>query len=85
LFIASCRTSATINLPRMLKAVVILLLLSGPAMAEDAIKLPDGYTCADVRAKVKEYGWAVAYGWAKLHGYSSEQIAAARKCLHSYR
>jgi hypothetical protein len=65
----------------MLKALAILLVLTVPAAADDQVKLPDGYTCADVRAKVKEYGWVVAYGWAKLQGYSKEQIAQAKKCL----
>jgi hypothetical protein len=65
----------------MLKALAILLLLAVPARADDPANLPNGYTCADVRAKVKEYGWVVAYGWAKLHGYSKEQFAQAKKCL----
>lgn len=64
----------------MLRIIAVLFLLTTPAMADET-KLPDGYTCADVRAKAKEYGWVVAYGWAKLQGYSKEQIAQAKRCL----
>ena len=65
----------------MMRYVLIAVLLISPASAADPPKLPDGYACEAVRAKVAEHGWLVAYAWAKLQGYSKEQIAAAKKCL----
>ena len=65
----------------MLRSLAILLLLAAPARADDPPKLPDGYTCEDVRAKVAENGRIVAYAWARLHGYSKRDIAEAKKCL----
>ena len=60
---------------------IIALLLISPAASADEPKLPDGYTCEAVRAKVAEHGWLVAYAWAKLQGYSKADIAQAKRCL----
>jgi hypothetical protein len=57
-----------------------LLVLAAPALA-NAPRLPAGATCDDVRANVKRYGWVAAYAWAKLQGYSSKEIAEAKRCL----
>jgi hypothetical protein len=66
--------------------LLIAVLLITPALAADPPKLPDGYTCEDVRAKVAEHGWFIAYAWAKLHGYSKGEIAAhsPRCCGHRF-
>jgi hypothetical protein len=44
-------------------------------------KLPEGVTCSDVRAHVAQYGKIAAYAWARLQGYSSKEIAEAKRCL----
>jgi len=57
-----------------------LVFMTMEAVAADP-KLPDGFSCSDVRAKVEEHGQYIAYAWARLHGYSRYQIKQARKCL----
>ena len=51
----------------ILIAVVLSLTLSPPV------------DCAEVRAKVKEYGKFVALSWALAQGYSPKEIARVRK------
>jgi hypothetical protein len=68
----------------LLRAAVFAALLVLPALAlalANAPRLPVGATCDDVRANVKRYGWVASYAWAKLQGYSSKEIAEAKRCL----
>lgn len=60
-----------------MKPLVILLILN----VADAPKLPAGYTCEDVRAKVAELGRLKALAFALENGASWAQIRAAKKCL----
>lgn len=57
------------------------MIIAAPCAADEP-KLPPGVTCADVRARVDEFGSYVAYAWARLNGYSKTQIKEAKKCLH---
>jgi Zn-dependent protease len=58
-----------------------LLLIFGAAALADEPKLPAGYTCADVRAKVSELGYVKALALAIESGATWRQIREARKCL----
>jgi hypothetical protein len=58
-----------------------LVLAAAAYAAVDPPKLPAGVTCADVRAKVAEYGKVYAYAWARLQGFTAAEINEARKCL----
>ncbi len=60
--------------------IALFMVLASAAFA-DIPKLPAGISCADVRAKVAEYGKAAAFAWAFANGYSLAQIREARKCL----
>lgn len=61
--------------------IALFVMFAAPVFAADAPRLPAGVSCADVRAKVAEYGKVYAYAWARLQGYSQREIAEARKCL----
>lgn len=50
-------------------------------MATNEPKLPNGYTCQDVRAKVAELGYVAALALALQNGASWRQLREARKCL----
>jgi hypothetical protein len=63
------------------RAFVILLVLTVPAIAADQPNLPFGYTCEQVRAAVAKYGRIGALALAKINGATGEQIAQAKKCL----
>lgn len=63
------------------KLLAALLCLAASAVLAAEPKLPPGISCADVRARVAEYGKTVAFGWALANGYSMAQIREARKCL----
>lgn len=58
--------------------IALLWPLSGHAAESN---LPAGYSCADVRAAVANYGKAAVMRMAKRNGATREQIAAAEKCL----
>lgn len=65
--------------PLILIPIMILLAMFSARAAETG--LPAGYGCADVRAAVEKYGRAKAARLARRNGATSEQIAAAEKCL----
>lgn len=50
-------------------------------LAANEPKLPSGYTCEDVRAKVAELGQIKAIAWALENGATWRQLREARKCL----
>lgn len=58
----------------------IALTLALPAFASEP-KLPAGITCEFVRSKVAEYGKVYAYAWARMQGYTSREVAEAKRCL----
>ena len=58
----------------MILALVLLISATDP-------KLPAGISCDDVKAQVKEYGYAKSIIWARSHGFSWAQLAEAKKCL----
>lgn len=60
--------------------ILVAVLTVIPAHAAPP-RLPEGVTCADVRAKVAEHGKVIAYGWARLQGYSKRDIDQAKRCL----
>lgn len=64
-----------------LAIVVAFLLVIGEANGAEQSRLPQGYTCEQVRAYVAERGKFAALISAKLHGASREQIRAAKECL----
>lgn len=61
-------------------AIVLLVILASIETASSS-DLPQGYTCEQVRAYVREYGRVVALIQAKLHGATREQIRQAKECL----
>ena len=63
--------------------LVFILVLTIPARASTSPNggLPAGFTCEMVREKVAEHGKLVAWAWALKQGYSTTQIAAARRCI----
>jgi hypothetical protein len=67
----------------MATLAALLCLCASAVLAADPPRpqLPAGYSCADVRAKVAEYGKAAAWAWAFANGYTLAQIREARKCL----
>lgn len=66
-----------------LLSVALILLMTRPAWPSTTPNtgLPTGITCEMVREKVAEHGKLVAWAWALKQGYSSTQIAAARRCF----
>jgi hypothetical protein len=62
-------------------AVFAALLLFAAAALADEPKLPAGYSCEDVRAKVAELGRVKALALALESGATWKQIREARKCL----
>jgi hypothetical protein len=62
-------------------AVSFFVFASINAARASEATLPFGYTCADVRAAVQQYGHATMRRAAKRKGATREQIAAAEKCL----
>lgn len=61
--------------------MLLLAIALAASLARAEPQLPAGVTCADVRARVAEYGYARAIYWARQNGYSWSQIAEAKKCL----
>lgn len=61
-------------------AIAALLTVAGKARADEP-KLPAGYSCDDVRAKVAELGRVGAIALALKNGATLKQLREARKCL----
>lgn len=61
-------------------AFALLLILAASAFAAEP-KLPAGYSCEDVRAKVAEVGRIRAIALAIEAGATWRQIREAQKCL----
>lgn len=61
--------------------MVLVTLVWVTAVAAKQPRLPDGYSCADVREHVKRYGYRPALLWAKANGFTAEQIDQAKRCL----
>jgi hypothetical protein len=64
-------------------AALIFLCISSIAYAAEPPRLPQGITCEMVRSEVAKHGRVYAYTLARLHGFSTVEIAEAKKCLWS--